>query len=87
MSQRVQEMSQQINVVTATIMGIAKSVNEIARFMNINNQIHESPQSGQPPTQIIPNLTPPETITPLHNHNTTAPPQTRPPHKQEGPIT
>ena len=87
MSQRVQEMSQQMNMVTATIMGLAKSVNKIARFMNTNNQIQESPQSGQPPIQIIPNLTPPETTTPLHTHNTTAPPQTHPPHKQEGLIT
>jgi hypothetical protein len=86
-SQRVQEMSQQMNVVTATITGLAKSVNEIARFMSINNQIHEPPQSGQPPTQIIPNLTPPETTKPPHNHYTTAPSQTHPPHKQEGPTT
>ena len=87
MSQRVQEMSQQMSVVTPTITGLAKSVNEIARFMNINNQIHESPQSGQPPTQIIATLTPPEIIPPHHKQNTTDPPQTCPPHTQEGPIT
>jgi hypothetical protein len=86
-SQRVQEMSQQMNVVTATITGLAKSVNEIARFMNINNQIYEPPQSGQPPTQIIPNLTPQDTTNTIHNHTTAATTKTRPPHKQEGSIT
>ena len=65
-----------MNMVTTTITGLAKSVNEIARFMNINNQLQESPQSGLPPIQIIPNLSLPETTTPQrtkHKKHTTEP--------------
>ena len=88
-TQRVQEMSQKMSMITSTITGLVQSVNTIAQFMNINSQTLESPQSGQTPIQIIPNLSPTETSTHPHNHPSkdTLPPQEQPPYNQEVLIT
>ena len=59
-SQRVQEISEQMTMVMHTITGLVQSVNAIAQFMNNQNYSLELPKSVQPPLPIIPTPTPPD---------------------------